>query len=71
MVHAQNGMHAMNFVCFLTFLTFIFIFGLIIWEKIPRMYLAIFGAVFVIVLGVFDIQEHACPVVFKSILISR
>jgi len=47
----------MNFICFLTFLTFIFIFGLIIWEKIPRMYLAIFGAVFVIVLGVFDLKE--------------
>ncbi len=57
MVHTQNGIHAMNFVCFLTFLTFIFIFGLIIWEKIPRMYLAIFGAIFVMVLGVFDIKE--------------
>lgn len=57
MVHAAGGPHAMNFTCFLTFLTFVIIFGLIIWEKIPRMYLALFGAVFVIVLGVFDIKE--------------
>jgi len=56
-VQTPNGPHIMNLVCFLTFLTFIFIFGLIIWEKIPRMYLAICGAVLVIVLGVFDIKE--------------
>jgi Na+/H+ antiporter NhaD/arsenite permease-like protein len=47
----------MNFVGFLTFVTFIVIFGLIIWEKIPRVYLAIFGAIFMIILGVFNIQE--------------
>ena len=42
---------------FLTLLVFLFIFGLIISEKIPRIYLAIFGAVAVIFLGTFDIQE--------------
>jgi len=47
----------MNFICFLTLLSFIFIFGLIIRDRIPRMYLALFGAVFVLVLGVFDIKE--------------
>lgn len=57
----------MDFVCFLTFLTFIFVFGLIIWEKIPRMYLAIFGAVFVIALGVFDIQEAIDTVNWETI----
>lgn len=67
MVHTQNGMHAMNFVCFLTFLTFVFIFGLIIWEKIPRMYLAICGAVLVIVLGVFDIREAINTISWETI----
>ncbi|MDO8489262.1 MAG: SLC13 family permease [Candidatus Omnitrophota bacterium] len=67
MVYTQNGMHAMNFVCLLTFLVFIFIFGLIIWEKIPRMYLAICGAVFVIVLGVFDINEAINTVSWETI----
>jgi Na+/H+ antiporter NhaD/arsenite permease-like protein len=57
----------MNFVCFSTFLTFIFVFGLIIWEKIPRMYLAIFGAVVVIALGVFDIQEAIDTVNWETI----
>ncbi|TBR19082.1 citrate transporter, partial [bacterium] len=61
------GPHTMNFVCFLTFLVFIFIFGLIIWEKIPRMYLAICGAVFVIVLGVFDINEAINMVSWETI----
>ncbi len=56
-VQTPNGPHVMSFVCFLTFLTFVFIFGLIVWEKIPRMYLAICGAVITLVLGVFDIQE--------------
>lgn len=56
-VQTPNGPHLMSFVCFLTFLTFIFIFGLIVWEKIPRMYLSICGAVVTLVLGVFDIQE--------------
>jgi len=67
MVHTQNGMHAMNFVCFLTFLTFIFIFGLIIWEKIPRMYLALCGAVLVVALGVFDVQEAINTVSWETI----
>jgi len=57
----------MNFICFLTFITFVFIFGLIIWEKIPRMYLAIFGAVLVLVLGVFDIQEAINAVSWETI----
>jgi len=57
----------MNFVCLLTFLTFIFIFGLIIWEKIPRVYLAICGVVFVIMLGVFDIQEAINTVNWETI----
>lgn len=56
-VQTPHGLHSMNFICLLTFITFIVIFGLIIWEKIPRMYLAIFGAVFVLLLGVFDINE--------------
>ena len=56
-VQTANGPHTMNFLCYLTLVTFVFIFGLIIWEKIPRMYLAVFGAVAVLVLGVFDIQE--------------
>lgn len=67
MVQTPNGPHIMNFVCFLTFLTFIFIFGLIIWEKIPRMYLAICGAVLVIVLGVFDIKEAINTISWESI----
>lgn len=66
-VQTPNGPHMMDFVCFLTFLTFIFVFGLIIWEKIPRMYLAIFGAVFVIALGVFDIQEAIDMVNWETI----
>lgn len=56
-VSAPGGSHAVDILGLLTFLTFVVIFGLIIWEKIPRMYLAIFGAVFVMVLGVFDIKE--------------
>ena len=56
-VQTLNGPHTMNLLCFLTLIVFIFIFGLIIWEKIPRMYLAVFGAVAVLVLGVFNIQE--------------
>lgn len=67
MVPTPDGMHAMNFLCFLTFLTFIFIFGLIIWEKIPRMYLAICGAVLVIAFGVFDIKEAIDAVSWETI----
>jgi len=66
-VQTSNGPHLMSFICFLTFLAFIFIFGLIIWEKIPRMYLALFGAVAVIVLGVFDIQEAIAVVNWETI----
>lgn len=66
-VNAPDGMHIMNFICLLTFLVFIFIFGLIIWEKIPRMYLAMCGAIFVIVLGVFDIQEAINTVSWETI----
>ncbi len=66
-VQSPAGLHNMNFICFLTFLAFIFIFGLIIWEKIPRVYLAICGAVFVIVLGVFDIQEAINTVSWETI----
>jgi len=66
-VGAANAAHTMNFVCFLTFLTFILIFGLIISEKIPRMYLAICGAVFVIVLGVFDINEAISMVSWETV----
>ena len=66
-VHTPQGPHIMNFICFLTFITFVFIFGLIIWEKIPRMYLAIFGAVLVLVLGVFDIQEAINAVSWETI----
>ncbi|MCX6353663.1 MAG: SLC13 family permease [Candidatus Aureabacteria bacterium] len=57
----------MNFVCFLTFVTFIVVFGLIIWEKIPRMYLALFGAVFVVALGVFDITQAIAVVNWETI----
>jgi len=63
----DGSIHFMNLVCFLTSLTFIFIFGLIIWERIPRMYLAICGAVLVIVLGVFDIQEAINTVSWETI----
>lgn len=62
-----NGLHTMNFTCFLTLLVFVLIFGLIIWEKFPRMYLAIFGAVFMIVLGVFDIKEAISFVSWETI----
>ncbi len=67
LVHTPVGIHNMNFICFLTFLVFIFIFGLIIWEKIPRMYLAICGAVLVVALGVFDIQEAINTVSWETI----
>ncbi len=67
MVNTPDGIHVMNFVCFLTFITFIFIFGLIILEKIPRMYLAICGAIFVIALGVFDIQEAINTISWETI----
>ncbi len=66
-VQTPAGLHSMNFICFLTFLVFVFIFGLIVWEKIPRMYLAICGAVFVIALGVFDIQEAIDTVSWETI----
>lgn len=66
-VQTPNGPHMMDFVCFLTFLTFVFVFGSIVWEKIPRMYLAIFGAVIVIALGVFDIQEAINTVNWETI----
>lgn len=66
-VQTPAGPHVMNLVCFLTLLVFIFIFGLIIFEKIPRMYLAICGAVFVIVLGVFDIKEAISMVSWETI----
>jgi Na+/H+ antiporter NhaD/arsenite permease-like protein len=66
-VQTPAGPHIMNFICFLTFLVFIVIFGLIIWEKIPRMYLAVCGAVFVIVLGVFDIKEAIDTVSWETI----
>lgn len=66
-VETPNGPHLMTVICFLTFLTFIFVFGLMVWEKIPRMYLSIFGAVFVIALGVFDIQEAIDTVNWETI----
>lgn len=66
-VQTAVGVHNMNFICFLTFLVFIFIFGLIIWEKIPRMYLAICGAVLVVALGIFDIQEAINTVSWETI----
>jgi len=56
-VHIPEGLHAMNSVCLITLISFIVIFGLIIWEKIPRMYLALFGAIFLITIGVFDLKE--------------
>lgn len=67
MVHTPEGMHAMNLICLLTFLVFIFIFGLLIWEKIPRVYLSIFGAVIVITLGVFNLQEAIAAVSWETI----
>lgn len=56
-VLASHGPHVMDVVCLLTFISFVLILGLTIWERIPRMYVALFGAVFVLVIGVFDITE--------------
>ncbi|HBR15236.1 MAG TPA: hypothetical protein DD723_06815 [Candidatus Omnitrophica bacterium] len=67
MIETPDGLHTMNFVCFLTTFTFIFVFGLMIWERIPRMYLAIFGAVLTLVWGVFDIQEAISFVNWETI----
>ena len=52
-----QGPYSMNADSFLILFVFVVIFALIIWEKIPRVYSALFGAVLVIVLGVFDIKE--------------
>jgi Na+/H+ antiporter NhaD/arsenite permease-like protein len=43
------------------------IFGLIAWEKMPRMCLAILGAVIVMVLGVLDVTEAANAVSWETI----
>src|SRR3990172_6121368 len=67
MIEIPSSAHSMNVVCFLTTLTFIFVFGLIIWERITRMYLAIFGAVLTLALGVFDIQEAISFVNWETI----
>ncbi len=67
MVPTPDGIHAMDLICLLTFLGFIFIFGLLIWERIPRMYLALFGAVFTVFIGVFDLNEAISVVNWETI----
>jgi len=47
----------MNWTCLLIIIIFFIILGLLIGEKMPRAYLAVLGAVLMIVFGVFDIQE--------------
>ena len=59
--------HPMDVICFLTLITFVVIFGLIMWERIPRMYLAVLGAVLVVALGVFDVQEAVNAVNWETI----
>lgn len=53
--------------CLLILAIFIVIFGLIIWEKAPRAYLAILGAALMIVFGAFDIQEAVSFVNWETI----
>ena len=57
MMAALSGPHTMNWVCLLIIVIFFIILGLLIGERMPRAYLAILGAVLMIVFGVFDIQE--------------
>ncbi len=57
MTNALFPDHTMTTLCILNVFIFISTFSLIIWEKIPRSYLSILGAVLVIIFGVFDIQE--------------
>lgn len=59
--------HQMNLICFLALIVFILIFGMLVWEKVPRIYLSIFGAVMMLVLGVFDIQEAVGFVSWETI----
>ena len=59
--------HPMDVICFLTLITFVVIFGLIMWDRIPRMYLAVLGAVLVVALGVFDVQEAVNAVNWETI----
>jgi Na+/H+ antiporter NhaD/arsenite permease-like protein len=57
----------MSFLGFLSFVIFIISFGFIVSEKIPRMNIAILGAVLVIAIGVFDIQEAFSVVNWETI----
>ncbi len=66
-VDTPAGPHVMSLLCLLTFVAFVVIFGLIAWEKMPRMCLAVFGAVLVMVLGVLDVTEAANAVSWETI----
>ncbi len=66
-VDTPTGPHVMNLLCLLTFIAFVVIFGLIAWEKMPRMCLAVFGAVLVMMLGVLDVTEAANAVSWQTI----
>jgi Na+/H+ antiporter NhaD/arsenite permease-like protein len=57
----------MGHVQIFTLITFFVVFGLIIWEKMPRMYPAILGAVVMIMLGVFDMVEAISFVSWETI----
>ncbi len=63
----MQEVHTMGWLCLLVVATFIIIFGLIAFEKVPRTYIAIFGAVLMIVFGVFDIQEAVAFVNWETI----
>jgi Na+/H+ antiporter NhaD/arsenite permease-like protein len=64
---AANYSCPAQYLCFLVFVVFVVIFGLIVWEKLPRMYLALFGAVLMLVIGVFDPQEAISFVSWETI----
>ncbi len=66
-VETSQGLHSMDWLCLLTFIIFLFVFGLLIFEIVPRMYLAMFGAVILVVVGVFDWHEAMTYVSWETI----
>ncbi len=59
--------HVMNLTCFLTLFVFVVVFGLLIWEKLPRISLVILGAIVMVVLGTFDIPKAISFVNWETI----
>lgn len=67
MVQTAHGLHSMDWLCLLTFIIFLFVFGLLIFEIIPRMYLAMFGAIILVLVGVFNWHEAMAAVSWETI----